>query len=398
MPSDAAPQVAPPLTRPVARAAPLLAAAAVPAAAHATAARRRSGGLDLARAAAITAVIASHLISARPLGTAAAVATLYLGGAGVELFFSLSGFLIGRLLIDLAEGGLRPARIGRFLGRRWLRTLPLYYATLGFSVWLFARADWRSFLFLQNFYPKAPPIVPVSWSLVMEEYFYALFPIFMLALARLSGGRLRGLALVRTVALAVIAGCTAWRFLAAFGAFPPADTWFHGAPLGRLDCAAYGVLAACFARRTGRSVPAPAGRVLLLPLLGAGISAGLFLISYDPALRAGTVFVAWRWLYRPLQWSLLDACFAVLVWGLWRRMPRLPAGLGTAALLISTLSYSIYLTHLFPIAFLLPKLVARFGAAAGSAFAVLVILALAACTWALIERPFLALRARMLPG
>ncbi len=85
------------------------------------------------------------------------MATLYLGGAGVELFFSLSGFLIGRLLIDLAEGGLRPARIGRFLGRRWLRTLPLYYAVLGFSVWLFARADWRSFFFLQNFYPKAPP-------------------------------------------------------------------------------------------------------------------------------------------------------------------------------------------------------------------------------------------------
>lgn len=391
MPSDAAPQVA--------RTAPLLAAAAPPAAAHATRARRRSGGLDFSRAAAIVAVIVSHLLSERPLGPLAATATLYLGAAGVELFFSLSGFLIGRLLIDLAEGGLRPGRIGRFLGRRWLRTLPLYFAVLGFSVWLFARADWLSFFFLQNFYPKAPVVVPVSWSLVMEEYFYALFPIFLVAVARLSGGRLRGVGLVRAVALAVIAGCTAWRFLAVFGAFPPADTWFHGAPLGRLDCAAYGVLAACFARRAGRTVPAPAGRVLLLlPLLGAAISVGLFLIASDPMLRPGTGFAVWGWLYRPLQWSLLDACFAVLVWGLWRLLPRLPAGLSGAALVISTLSYSLYLTQLFPIAFLLPRLVARFGAGGGSVLAALVMLALAACTWALIERPFLALRARMLPG
>ncbi len=390
MPSDAAPQVA--------RAVPLLTAAPTRAAARTTTARRRSGGLDLARAAAIAAVIVSHLVSVRPLGPLAATATLYLGAAGVELFFSLSGFLIGRLLIELAEGGLRPGRIGRFLGRRWLRTLPLYYATLGFSVWLFARADWLSFFFLQDFYPNVPRVVPVSWSLVMEEYFYALFPIFLVTLARLSGWRLRGLALVRAVALAVIAACTAWRFLAAFGAVAPAASWFHGAPLGRLDSAAYGVLAACFASRTGRAVPAPAGRVVLLPLLGVGISAGLFLIASDPALRAGAGFGAWGWLYRPLQWSLLDACFAVLVWGLWRRLPRLPAGLGGAALVVSTLSYSLYLTHLFPIAFLLPNLVARFGTAGGSVLAALVMLGLAACTWALIERPFLTLRARMLPG
>ncbi|HEX4261205.1 MAG TPA: acyltransferase [Acetobacteraceae bacterium] len=387
MPSDAAP--------PVARAAPLAAVTIAAPAATGAASRRRSGGLDLARAAAIAAVLVSHLLSVRPLGPRAAAATVYLGAAGVELFFSLSGFLIGRLLIDLAEGGLRPARIGRFLGRRWLRTLPLYYAVLGFSIWLFARPDWPSLFFMQNFYPEASRVVPVSWSLVMEEYFYALFPAFLVVGGWLAGGRLRGVALVRSVALAVIAVATAWRFAAAFGAVVPAESWFHTAPLGRLDCAAYGVLAACVARRPGLA-RVPAGWAIALGLLGAASVAVLFLVAAEPALRAGSGFAAWGWLYRPLQWSLLDACFAVLVWGLWRRLPRLPAGLAGPALALSTLSYSLYLTHLFPIAFLLPGLVARFGGSLGGLFCGAAMLPLAACTWALIERPFLALRDRVL--
>src|ERR1019366_8272644 len=77
---------------------------------------QRSAGLDIARAMAITAVLLAHNIGGllspevMPLFT-------WIGDAGVELFFSLSGFLIGGLLIDLAISGITLRAIGSFYVR-----------------------------------------------------------------------------------------------------------------------------------------------------------------------------------------------------------------------------------------------------------------------------------------
>jgi peptidoglycan/LPS O-acetylase OafA/YrhL len=129
---------------------------------------RRNFGLDVLRAAAIMMVLLSHMAGALNL----------FGIYGVELFFVLSGFLIGDILIQTA------ARLNRFAfedltefwKRRWFRTLPNYYLFLVlYLVEWFARysADGAAptdvYLypfFLQNF----------AWPFVNEEgrYFFPL--------------------------------------------------------------------------------------------------------------------------------------------------------------------------------------------------------------------------------
>ena len=71
----------------------------------------RSAGLDLARTLAIGMVFCSHVVTYGG-GLPAVVMNgfSYLGHAGVELFFSLSGFLIGGILIRMAQGGLARGR------------------------------------------------------------------------------------------------------------------------------------------------------------------------------------------------------------------------------------------------------------------------------------------------
>ena len=110
---------------------------------------------------------------------------------GVELFFVLSGFLIGGLLIKIffrdEPFGVRP--MVNFWVRRWFRTLPNYYLILilnivvvyfGFIKEDFAQVNWKFFLFLQNFSGPFYGFFWKSWSLSIEEWFYLLFPVILL--------------------------------------------------------------------------------------------------------------------------------------------------------------------------------------------------------------------------
>jgi peptidoglycan/LPS O-acetylase OafA/YrhL len=55
------------------------------------------------------------------------------GFYGVELFFALSGFLIGNLLIRTGSALAQPDRLVTFYIRRWFRTLPLFWLLSGFK-------------------------------------------------------------------------------------------------------------------------------------------------------------------------------------------------------------------------------------------------------------------------
>ena len=147
----------------------------------------RSRSLDFLRACAIALVITAHSVFA--YGAPPALAPLQLGGTGVDLFFVLSGWLLGSQLIrELTRDG--NIELKRFWIRRWMRTLPAYYAVLAVSmtqqVVMHPENPFRFdyLVFLQN-YSGNLPFFGVSWSLCVEEHFYLLVGPAILALARL---------------------------------------------------------------------------------------------------------------------------------------------------------------------------------------------------------------------
>jgi peptidoglycan/LPS O-acetylase OafA/YrhL len=98
---------------------------------------------------------------------------------GVDLFMLISGWLLGGQLIRERQTGNWDVR--RFYFKRWMRTLPPYYAvltllwTLG-QVRFFPRFEYAGshFAFLQEY--LGTQRFGVSWSLCVEEHFYLLLP------------------------------------------------------------------------------------------------------------------------------------------------------------------------------------------------------------------------------
>lgn len=112
------------------------------------------------------------------------------GFLGVEIFFVLSGFLIGRIIIAKSTEAPTPySWIGRFWTRRWLRTYPNYMLFLLINWYLLSElrpaADldlWRYMTFTQNLFWPHSDFFGEAWSLAIEEIFYFIIPLIMLLL------------------------------------------------------------------------------------------------------------------------------------------------------------------------------------------------------------------------
>lgn len=355
-------------------------------------------GLDLVRSGAILAVLFSHAAEwFLPPGPQTNIQAAYIGTAGVEVFFSLSGFLIGGILLRAIEQGPDPRALLRFWTRRWMRTLPAYWVViLGLSLY-FGAADWRSPIFLQNFVPRTEwtPLTPHTWSLVLEEWFYLFVPLLLAAAAALLGrSRVRWAAPL--VCVGLIAACIVGRGVAGL---QPSALW--GAdpsinPVLRLDCASWGVLAAWLAWRG--VVP----RGVALALVAAG-GAMVVLVGcvwvrlFQPELLVPYGIDVWGWAWQPLQPALVECAAALMVLGLHRLAPRGSGVLAWTAGAIARLSYALYLVHI-PVIYL-----AR-GAGVDDAAGwlprlelTLLVLGAALVLRYAIELPVLALRDRLAP-
>lgn len=136
----------------------------------------RYQSMDFLRAVAILLVIVAHAVLS--YGAPTHLAPLQLGGVGVDLFFVLSGWLLGGQLFKEVEVSGR-IDVRRFWFRRWMRTLPAYYAVLIVSVtqrYLTkedVRFPWEYFVFIQNYFHPLE-FFSISWSLCVEEQFYLL--------------------------------------------------------------------------------------------------------------------------------------------------------------------------------------------------------------------------------
>jgi peptidoglycan/LPS O-acetylase OafA/YrhL len=149
-------------------------------------------GLDILRAFAILFVVAEHgnfLISSK-----ISQITAFFILDGVSVFFVLSGFLIGGILIKLLENRTKDQHtLLNFWIRRWFRTLPNYFfvlillliINLIFTPEFQINGNiFQYFIFSQNLFSPHPEFFPEAWSLSIEEWFYLLTPVFLLIIIR----------------------------------------------------------------------------------------------------------------------------------------------------------------------------------------------------------------------
>ncbi len=124
------------------------------------------------------------------------------GWAGVSVFFVLSGFLVGGLLVKEWRVSQR-IDSRRFLIRRGFKIWPQYYVFLGLMLLLRHRTLhdlWGNLLNIQNYVGG----IPHTWSLAVEEHAYLLL-VLCLALAARWRWRVRTLATgIATVCVLVV--------------------------------------------------------------------------------------------------------------------------------------------------------------------------------------------------
>jgi peptidoglycan/LPS O-acetylase OafA/YrhL len=137
-------------------------------------------------------VIPCHYIADVPHGPwhtwiSRAGSLCYVGQTGVDLFFILSGFLIGGILLDAKDSS---SYYRTFYIRRFYRIMPLYYSWLLLLglLWLVTPPSagfrpplpyWTYVLFIQNYIVNGPPLgawLGATWSLAIEEQFYLISP------------------------------------------------------------------------------------------------------------------------------------------------------------------------------------------------------------------------------
>jgi peptidoglycan/LPS O-acetylase OafA/YrhL len=215
-------------------------------------------GLDFLRMLAISGVFVVHVLAVMMPHLPWWFAFLGGGGFGVELFFALSGFLIGTILIREGLQLRRPAMLLQFYVRRWFRTLPLFFlfVPINVAVELFARHHrlnwgeiWQHALFLRNLTGVHITFFAESWSLAIEEWFYLLFPACLLLGLRFT--RRFDLVLL-TTAVAFFLFSTIARM---YSASSPQASWTTGqreTVILRFDAIMVGVIAAWLSLRYPR--------------------------------------------------------------------------------------------------------------------------------------------------
>ena len=355
--------------------------------------RERQPGLDLLRALAIFVVVVYH---SGIYGFTLPYEVHRFGWVGVDLFFVLSGYLIGgQLIAALARGpGLN---FGRFYSRRALRILPAYFVVLAIY---FCLPSWREFpeisplwkflLSVQNIGLRGGTAFSHAWSLAVEDQFYLVLPVLLLFL----NGRRRA---AMIVPVAVVLGGLALRgYLAA--SHPHADgtgvsgrafqLFIYYPTWTRLDPLLFGVVLAAIRQHR----PSWWRRLVeAAPWLGLP---ALALIAFALYLTEDRITVAsciWQF---PL---IALGMAALLVCALSPRLPFNRIEIPGAAFLAS-IAYSVYLSHKLVIHFVIGWC-GNHGLSLTSLPAILLVEVLIYLGGTLlffaVERPFLQLRQRI---
>jgi peptidoglycan/LPS O-acetylase OafA/YrhL len=314
---------------------------------------RRVAGLDLVRCTAILLVVISHY---RPLFKRfpGLSGLEFLAVPGVEIFFVLSGFLIGGILLrraaEVSSWGreFKAVDARDFWVRRWFRTLPNYF--LFFVAFLLVDQPWTknhlsawvlSLFFLQNlFVDLSDGTFGVAWSLCVEEWLYFLLPLALTVCSRTlrNPARAAFYAAVILIIIPTLLRCTTGG--------KPWDLGVRHIVIYRLDAIAYGVLLAWIARYRRAFFDRLSGRRWALAGVFALVASGFIFGSMTGAglqLNESNTGVRW-FLMNVVFFSAFNiAIIPIVAWA--SRRTSMPWGFRGLVYRTSLYSYSMYLSH-----------------------------------------------------
>jgi len=352
----------------------------------------RLPGLDLLRAIAIAWVMLFHSFIVGGLGPDWEWLSRY-GWMGVDLFFVLSGFLIGgQVLAPLARG--ERLGFGDFYRRRAFRILPAFLAVLLVYVALPGAREapgldpwWKFATFTLNLNIDYTRNAAFShaWSLCVEEHFYLVFPLLAWWLARQASTRTVALAAAGVVLSGVAIRTGTWLHDAALA---PPRNWFvediYYPTWCRLDGLLAGVALAAFREYRPQAWERWSSRANAVSLAGAATVALAMWLFRERAGLAGNA----------IGWPVLSLGLALLVFAGAQRQGWIGHRPVPGVAWLAAISYSLYLSH--KIAFHLVDaglggLLEGRGVVAFGVYALAAVAGGAVLHYA-VERPFLRLR------
>ena len=333
-----------------------------------------------------------------------------IGWAGVDLFFVLSGFLVGGLLIDefMKSGRIR---VKRFIYRRGFKVWPVYYAFLiawcSFQIIFYQKSlsaivfrFWPNFLHIQNYFSSTSDIGWL-WSLGVEEHFYLFLPFLMtLFLVRKGKGykpRLNGLTALFALTLCfgfLIRGLT-WIY---YGGGDSTYDFVFPTHL-RVDGLFSGVCLALFTRFQ----PLFIGKLARFRFIFLGLGLSLLFIPYHFG-HSQTFLYPWGLGLMTLAFTFVTLSAHCIHLSSWKPN-RLTLFFGRILAFVGLRSYSIYVWHGFwakPIAHRLTQFIGLtpetefFGIFYECTYW-LVPIFLGTLSFHCIEEPFLKLRHKVVP-
>lgn len=345
----------------------------------------RDLSLDIMRGMAILLAMGDHINHADtgPLLNLLQAPAARIGWAGVDLFFVLSGFLIGGMILKEARntGGFD---YKRFLARRMLRLWPTLYTFL-FAMLLFGFPArdffWQIALHIQG-YAKFKSATHL-WSLAVEEQFYLILGLGFPLLSRAFGWR-------RTlpwILVGVIVLCPALRAIGSWGGVGHRE--LHTLTHFRIDALACGVLIAFLALERPKLFDHLLGRPLTWVVVASLGVAFLWVVPRQSHMgEIAGYSVSW-------------VASAAILFLLYRRPIAGPFILpGRVLAFLGQISYPLYLWHVAVLR-LGEKYIPRFiGEGHGVLQTLLIYLGAIAVAFSVtifVERPFMSYRDRILP-
>lgn len=206
------------------------------------------------------------------------------GWSGVDLFFVLSGFLIGGLLFkELIVH--RTLDIRRFYIRRCFRIWPPYYVCMAAAFLIVLSRNGGDFaaalrvmsanlLHVQNYFWNDQRPVGQSWTLAVEEHFYLALPLLLWLVWRFGKTTTDKLPMIPILAICVSVVCTTWRWIG----FGNPTTNFFATHL-RMDSLFWGVFVAYLFHFEPHRLQLLVRNRLLLTVIGLTLLSPMFLLE-----------------------------------------------------------------------------------------------------------------------